>query len=154
METLLIHLYLQSLAICNAGLSTGLRAEDILNYVGTQVSIRNVIMVPGKSFCFLQTESGDESSRIYELLHGKTTLGQNGGCLYLSYCDRGESHQSNIHKSTFPDGNNSSLFQFRKSLPLGPVTSHQDSSSSKTLSLPKRSRSWRHASTGQRMTRV
>lgn len=43
-------------------------------------------MVPGKSFCFLRAEL-KESAKIYDLLHGKTTLGQNGGCLYLSYCD-------------------------------------------------------------------
>lgn len=85
-----ITLAFQNLAVCNAGLSTGLRAEDILNYVGTQASIREVIMVPGKSFCFLQAESLDDAGTIYELLHGKTTLAQHEGCLYLSYCDRGK----------------------------------------------------------------
>lgn len=79
----------QNIAICNSGLSTGLRAEDILNYVGTNASIREVIMVPGKSFCFLRAESLDDAGKVYEMLHGKTKLAQHEGCLYLSYCDRG-----------------------------------------------------------------
>lgn len=45
-------------------------------------------MVPSKSYCFLRASNVNDAQRIYSGLHGRSHLAQNGGPLYLSYCDR------------------------------------------------------------------
>lgn len=86
-----LYLCLKNLVICNAGLSTGLQMDQLLeeiNRIGRCVT--DVIMVPGKSYCFARCSTVDESRLIYEGLHGKCSLGQNDGVLYLSYCADGK----------------------------------------------------------------
>lgn len=81
----------QYLVICNAGLSTGLQMDQLLeeiNRVGS--SVAEVIMVPGKSYCFARCSSSDQARQVYDGLHGQSKLGQHDGVLYLSYCDDGK----------------------------------------------------------------
>ncbi|XP_055700460.1 alkylated DNA repair protein alkB homolog 8 [Phlebotomus papatasi] len=75
-----------NLAICNAGLSTGLRPEGVLETIGNVGNVSEIIMLPGKSFCFLSCPTIDDSQRIFDRLHGKAKLGQNQGVIYLSFC--------------------------------------------------------------------
>lgn len=85
-----MYLLMQNLVICNAGLSTGLAMDQLLdeiNRVGG--SVADVIMVPGKSYCFVRCAERELSRQVYEGLHGKSKLGQNDGVLYLSYCNDG-----------------------------------------------------------------
>lgn len=51
-----------------------------------------MIMVPGKSFCFVKCGELKDSMRIYEGMHGQSRLAQNEGVLYLSYCDAGKKY--------------------------------------------------------------
>lgn len=45
-------------------------------------------MVPSKSYCFLRASTIDDAQRVYSGLHARSSLAQNGGPLYLSYCHR------------------------------------------------------------------
>lgn len=43
-------------------------------------------MLPGKSYCFLRCCTPNDARQIFAGLHGATTLAQNAGVLYVSYC--------------------------------------------------------------------
>lgn len=50
------------------------------------VAVADLIMVPKKSFCFMEFQSTSDSQTIFEALNGFCTLGQNGAPLLMSYC--------------------------------------------------------------------
>lgn len=43
-------------------------------------------MVPGKSYCFMQSLDNINAKQIYEGMHGIAKLAQNCNVLYLTYC--------------------------------------------------------------------
>lgn len=47
-------------------------------------------MIPGKSYCFLKFFNLNESINVFNAMHGKSKLGQNGVPLYLSYSVHGK----------------------------------------------------------------
>ncbi|GAB0088157.1 Alkylated DNA repair protein alkB homolog 8 [Sergentomyia squamirostris] len=75
-----------NLAICNAGLSTGLQPESILSEIENTAGISSILMLPGKSYCFLTCSTVEDSQKIFKEFHGKAKLGQNNGIVYLSFC--------------------------------------------------------------------
>lgn len=79
----------QNLVVCNAGLSTGLQQEALLAEFATFGDVENIIMVRGKSYCFVKCIDQENATTIYNATHGKCRLGQNGGVLYLSFCAGG-----------------------------------------------------------------
>lgn len=76
---------LKNLAICNAGLSSGLQQEVLIDEVNKISPIEDIIMIPGKSYCFLKFFNLEDSINVFTAMHGKSKLGQNGVPLYLSY---------------------------------------------------------------------
>lgn len=92
----------KNLVICNAGLSTGLQMDQLLDEIHRHdASVLDVIMVPGKSYCFARCSDIDESRRVYERLHGRSRLGQNDGVLYLSYCSDGKTMEDVLKEYVF-----------------------------------------------------
>lgn len=79
----------KNLAVCNAGLSTGLQQEQLLSEIAHFGAISDIVMLKGKSYCFVRCASVESAISIYSNAHGKSTLGQSNGPLYLSYCDEG-----------------------------------------------------------------
>lgn len=64
-----------------------LNTEELLDEVNRQhVAVADLIMVPKKSFCFLEFLSILDSQAVLEALNGTCTLGQNGAPLLMSYC--------------------------------------------------------------------
>lgn len=64
-----------------------MNTEGLLDEVARQhVAVADIIMVPKKSFCFLEFHSSSDSQIIYEALNGSCPLGQNGAPLLMSYC--------------------------------------------------------------------
>lgn len=78
-------IFLKYIAICNAGLSSGLQQEVLIDEVNQISPIDDIIMIPGKSYCFLKFFNLEDSINVFTAMHGKSKLGQNGVPLYLSY---------------------------------------------------------------------
>ncbi|XP_065080263.1 alkylated DNA repair protein alkB homolog 8 [Ochlerotatus camptorhynchus] len=76
------------IVICNAGLSTGLQQEvlleEVLRYGST--SVEDIAFPTGKSYCYLRFESAQASQAVYDSMNGIATLGQDGCVLLMSYC--------------------------------------------------------------------
>lgn len=64
--------------------------DQLLDEINRFGCVKDVIMVPGKSYCFLQCLNIEESKKVYDGLHGQSKLAQNDGVLYLSYCSTGK----------------------------------------------------------------
>jgi alkylated DNA repair protein alkB homolog 8 len=95
----------QFVAICNAGLTTGLLQEQILDEISAirDVTVENITMLPGKSYCFLEFQSTIDAKKAYDSMNGQARLAQNNGVVYLSYCDNIPSID-NLWKSPPPPG--------------------------------------------------
>lgn len=81
--------YAQNLVVCNAGLSTGLQQESLLEEVSGFGVATEIIMIPGKSYCFIRCLNVANAQNIYTGLHGRAKLAQNHCVLYLSYATDG-----------------------------------------------------------------
>lgn len=77
------------MAVCNAGLSSGLQQEDLLDEFVKYGSVEQIIMMKGKSYCFVKCVNEHQAQMIFDAIHGKSKLGQNDGVLYLSFCQDG-----------------------------------------------------------------
>ncbi|XP_067631080.1 alkylated DNA repair protein alkB homolog 8 [Eurosta solidaginis] len=73
------------LAILNAGLSTGLTEEAVLGAAVQHGTVQQVLMLPNKSYCFLECSTLNDAEQIYKNMHGRAALEQRGGVAYLSY---------------------------------------------------------------------
>ncbi|XP_016979239.2 alkylated DNA repair protein alkB homolog 8 [Drosophila rhopaloa] len=74
------------LAILNVGLSNGLTEENLLQAAAKSGGkVTEVVMLPGKSYCFLVCASMEDSELIYLAMHNVSTIGQLGAVAYLSY---------------------------------------------------------------------
>ncbi|KAH8348140.1 hypothetical protein KR084_004707 [Drosophila pseudotakahashii] len=75
-----------NLAILNVGLSNGLTEECLLQAAATAGGkVTQVVMLPGKSYCFLVCATLEDAQRIYLGMHNVSTIGQQGAVAYLSY---------------------------------------------------------------------
>lgn len=79
----------QNLAICNAGLSTGLDQTSLVSEFTKYGTLSNICLLPGKSYCFVVCADETSAVNIFNGTHGKSLLGQNETVIYLSYCDKG-----------------------------------------------------------------
>lgn len=63
--------------------------ERLLEEINTHdVTVSNISMIPGKSYCFISFKSCDDAARIVEAMNAKAPLGQNDAILYLAFCDK------------------------------------------------------------------
>ncbi|XP_040169099.1 alkylated DNA repair protein alkB homolog 8 [Anopheles arabiensis] len=92
------------IAICNAGLSTGLQQEALLKEALQHGTIQQVVFPPGKSYCFLQCSSITEAHAIYTALNGLCTLGQDGAVLLLAFCNALPAYRDDPWNACRPDG--------------------------------------------------
>lgn len=75
--------------MCNAGLSSGIDLCQLIDETKRYGKVMDVVMIPGKSYCFLECVSEIDASSIYSGLHGIAPLAQNNCVIYLSYCISG-----------------------------------------------------------------
>uniref|UniRef100_A0A182N2V9 Fe2OG dioxygenase domain-containing protein n=1 Tax=Anopheles dirus TaxID=7168 RepID=A0A182N2V9_9DIPT len=94
----------ECIVICNAGLSTGLQQEALLKEAITHGPVRQVLLPPGKSYCFLQCESKFAAEAVYAALNGICALGQDGAVLLLAFCAELPPHQDDPWDSGLPGG--------------------------------------------------
>lgn len=72
-------------AILNAGLSTGLTEELVLETAEKYGQIKRLLMLPNKSYCFLECAHISDAVSIVDNMHGIAQIGQNNTVVYLSY---------------------------------------------------------------------
>ncbi|XP_011501882.1 PREDICTED: alkylated DNA repair protein alkB homolog 8 [Ceratosolen solmsi marchali] len=75
----------QYLAICNAGLVTGLQREVLEQFIEKIIPNFHVIMPPGKSYCFIDFLSVDCSKEFYDKVHGNLKIPKYNIHFYLLY---------------------------------------------------------------------
>ncbi|XP_061399762.1 alkylated DNA repair protein alkB homolog 8-like [Musca vetustissima] len=91
-------------AILNAGLSTGLTEELVLETVEKYGQISRLLMLPNKSYCFMECSSTDDAQNIVQNMNGISKIGQKEAVVYLSYfAELPQSEDSNWLKP-LPDG--------------------------------------------------
>ncbi|XP_071452506.1 tRNA (carboxymethyluridine(34)-5-O)-methyltransferase alkbh8 isoform X2 [Hetaerina americana] len=89
------------LMICNAGLVSGLQREEVVELFSPFGGIENVVMLPGKSYCFVAYSDEKCSEKAYTSLHGQVNLQVCDATLFLAYCERDEPERIS---STWPNG--------------------------------------------------
>ncbi|XP_055907239.1 alkylated DNA repair protein alkB homolog 8 [Eupeodes corollae] len=72
-------------AICNAGLSTGLTEDSVIQETQKYGKVSNLTMIPNKSYCFLGFDIVQEAINVFDGMHGRSELGQNSTVIYMSY---------------------------------------------------------------------
>lgn len=77
----------QTIIVCNAGLVNGVAREVIVELFSTFGPLKHVLMVEGKSFCFVQFHSVACAEVAFSSVQGRLTLPQTNGTLYLLYCE-------------------------------------------------------------------
>nr|XP_022903427.1 alkylated DNA repair protein alkB homolog 8 [Onthophagus taurus] len=75
----------KNLAICNAGLVNGLSEEVVYDNFIKMGEIENIVMLPGKSFCFVQFENEKSSQKVFEQFNGSLPIAQDNKPIYLQY---------------------------------------------------------------------
>ncbi|XP_020797839.1 alkylated DNA repair protein alkB homolog 8 [Drosophila serrata] len=74
------------LAILNVGLSNGLTEECLLlAAASTGGKVAEVVMLPGKSYCFLVCATLEDAQAVYQGMNSISKIGQQGAVAYLSY---------------------------------------------------------------------
>uniref|UniRef100_A0A1I8PW84 tRNA (carboxymethyluridine(34)-5-O)-methyltransferase n=1 Tax=Stomoxys calcitrans TaxID=35570 RepID=A0A1I8PW84_STOCA len=72
-------------AILNAGLSTGLTEEVVLETAEKYGKINRLLMLPNKSYCFMECFSEEDAENIVNSMNGIAEIGQKGAVVYLGY---------------------------------------------------------------------
>ncbi|XP_075168009.1 tRNA (carboxymethyluridine(34)-5-O)-methyltransferase ALKBH8 [Haematobia irritans] len=90
--------------ILNAGLSTGLTEELILESAEKYGRILRLLMLPNKSYCFMECASEEDAENIVKNMNGISKIGQKEAVVYLSYfVELPQSEDSNWMKP-LPEG--------------------------------------------------
>ncbi|XP_065207939.1 alkylated DNA repair protein alkB homolog 8 [Planococcus citri] len=92
------------LLICNTGLVSGSTAEDVLELFSQYCSVQNILMVPGKSYCFVQCSDENEAENAHNAINAKLSLPGVNGPLYLLYSESMPQQDSKINFHYRPDG--------------------------------------------------
>ncbi|PNF31432.1 hypothetical protein B7P43_G04066 [Cryptotermes secundus] len=75
--------------VANAGLVTGLQQEQLLELCLPYGGVDGIVMLPGKSYCFIIFKDILYASKAYAAIHGKIKLTPNdSGPLYLAYAEK------------------------------------------------------------------
>ncbi|EDS29301.1 conserved hypothetical protein [Culex quinquefasciatus] len=77
----------ENVVICNAGLSTGLQQEVLLEQVLSYgVSPEDVVFPAGKSYCYLRFRTVQDAREVCTQMNGLAPLGQDGSVLLMAFC--------------------------------------------------------------------
>lgn len=74
--------------VCNVGLVSGVDREQIVALFSQFATVQKVIMVPQKSYCFVQLVDEENAKRSFNAIHGKLTLPESCGPLYLLFTEK------------------------------------------------------------------
>ncbi|KAJ9601051.1 hypothetical protein L9F63_000786 [Diploptera punctata] len=75
--------------VANAGLGTGLQEEELLELCSTYGEIEEIVMLPGKSYCFIIFKNVQNASEAYIAINGKMKItSSDSGPLNLVYAEK------------------------------------------------------------------
>ena len=74
--------------ICNAGLVTGFQRVALQNIIDPLVSEYDIIMLPNKSYCFIEFHSVEDAISVYDKIHGHR-VNEGSVPLYASFTESG-----------------------------------------------------------------
>ncbi|XP_055599137.1 alkylated DNA repair protein alkB homolog 8 [Uranotaenia lowii] len=88
----------KNIAVCNAGLSTGLRQEVLLEEVlaHNPGQLEDVYLPVGKSYCFLLFDSCESSQRVSQAMNGISRLGQDECVLLMAFVEEVPSYNTEV----------------------------------------------------------
>lgn len=92
------------LMVCNAGLVSGIDREKIINVFSQYSSVRRVLMIPQKSYCFVQCVDEINARRALDAISGKVFFPELNGPLYLLYAERMPLENAEINLLRKPEG--------------------------------------------------
>jgi hypothetical protein len=76
--------------VANAGLVTGLQQEQLLEFCLPYGGVDSIVMLPGKSYCFIIFKDILYASKAYAAIHGNRKLTpSDSGPLFLAYAEKG-----------------------------------------------------------------
>ena len=71
--------------ICNSGHVTGATYESLAELFSPYGNLEEIVLVPGKSFCFIKYVKVENSLNAFEGCHGIQSLSESKLAIYLSY---------------------------------------------------------------------
>uniref|UniRef100_A0A1B6MHZ2 tRNA (carboxymethyluridine(34)-5-O)-methyltransferase n=1 Tax=Graphocephala atropunctata TaxID=36148 RepID=A0A1B6MHZ2_9HEMI len=75
----------QSVVICNAGLVSGVKYEEVAKLFTQYGLVESIVMVPKKSYCFVVYSSVSAAAEAYDAINGKEKLANMDSPVYLLY---------------------------------------------------------------------
>lgn len=82
--------YFQYVMVANAGLVSGFKQEQLLEITLPYGGVDGIVMLPGKSYCFIIFKDILSASKAYAAIHGKIKISPDAsGPLYLAYTEKG-----------------------------------------------------------------
>jgi hypothetical protein len=87
----------QYIMVANAGLVTGLQQEQLLE-ITLPYGVDGIVMLPGRSYCFVIFKDILSASKAYAAIHGKVKITpDDSGPLYLAYTEKGMTFILKMH---------------------------------------------------------
>lgn len=84
--------------VANAGLVTGFQQEQLLEITLPYGGVDGIVMLPGKSYCFIIFKDILSASKAYTAIHGKIKITPDAsGPLYLAYTEKGMAFIFQMH---------------------------------------------------------
>ncbi|KAK0084307.1 hypothetical protein PV325_007302, partial [Microctonus aethiopoides] len=93
----------ENLVICNAGLVTGFKREELENILNEITNKYTIIMPPGKSYCFLKFDDKIVAEKVYQKFHGRNVDGQVTP-IYLTFSQSIPDMEEEVATTEFPNG--------------------------------------------------
>jgi len=88
----------QYVMVANAGLVTGFQQEQLLEITLPYGGVDGIVMLPGKSYCFIIFKDILSASKAYTAIHGKIKITPDAsGPLYLAYTEKGMAFIFQMH---------------------------------------------------------
>ena len=78
----------KNIVVCNAGLTTGATYEELTEFFENYGSLRNLLLLPDKSYSFIEFSNESSASKAYELVHSTLALPSQNNVLYLAYVNK------------------------------------------------------------------
>lgn len=75
--------------VCNAGLVSGIQQEQI-GEIFSNYSLKKIIMIPRKSYCFVEFNDENKAKAAIIEIHGKLFVPEISGPLYLLCINKSE----------------------------------------------------------------
>lgn len=90
--------------VCNAGLVSGIQQEDVVQLFTKFGVVQKVLMIPGKSYCFVEFKDVSDAETAYSSVNGKQKLDKMDGVIYLLFTDSVPRNMCSLTFDKVPSG--------------------------------------------------